>query len=59
MKKLLDLMASLSAHEIVPPRRDDVAPPQAPNEVSRTPAANCAIWNDIARALDIKPRGNK
>ena len=23
------------------------------------PAPDCAIWNDIARALDIKPRGAK
>ena len=59
MKKLIDLLVSLSNREVVPSRPDDLARRQAEGEVSRTPAANCAIWNDIARALDTKPRGAK
>ena len=59
MKKRVDLMVSLSNHEVVAPRQADLALRQAQGEVSRKPAPTCAIWNDITRALDAKPRGAK
>ena len=56
MKKFVDLMVSLSNHEVVAPRQADPALRQAQGEVSPGVAPNCAIWHEIARALDAKPR---
>ena len=48
-----DLTVSLSNREVLAPK-PDLALRQAQGEVSRTVAPNCAIWNDIQRALEAK-----
>lgn len=39
-----------------------IAPPAAPKPVEpikRTAPENCALWHDVSRALDAKPRASK
>jgi hypothetical protein len=57
MKRLVDLMVSLSNHEVVAPRQADLVLRQAQDEVSARPAPDCALWHDVMRALDAKPKG--
>jgi hypothetical protein len=54
IKRLVDLMVGVSNHGVVEPRQSDRVLPRAQNEVSRKVAPDCAIWNDIARALEFK-----
>ena len=53
IKRFSGLLLNLSNREAAPPRQP--GPAQAQNEGSEKPAPDCAIWNDIARALELKP----
>ena len=59
IKRFSGLLLTLSNRDAVPPRLTDPAVSQAQDGGSEKPAPDCAIWNDIARALELKSGGVK
>jgi len=50
-------LAGSKAAELSRKEKDDASREASDGQVSPNP--DCAIWHDIARALDIKPKGAK
>ena len=59
MRKLISLMAGLSSRDTDGERQIRPDQGNTPRKAAPGIAPDCAIWNDIARALEAKPRDSK